>query len=141
MGSPILKWTTLAAVVVAVGMGVLGIVIQFYPSDLVSIECFLGTLLLVLAALLAYLFEGMTLVDKRTSLIVDKLGLQDIETIKTVDKLTDKLISTTIGSQCVRTQMFSEPPSEIGSPLVKYFKVTGNYIKKTPKMNFRSVFT
>lgn len=140
MSSAILKWTTLLAIVSAVVMALLGIVSIFYPPIQTRVEWYLSILLLVLAAMLSYLYGRIELMEKQTSLIVRKLGLH-IETFRNRDDLFRRMRYITVGSQMVSTQMFSDPPTEISTEMEKYFKEVGSYTKKNPEMIFRRIAT
>lgn len=141
MNSLILKWTTLLAIISAVLMAGLGIVSQFYTPVETRFEWYMSVLLLVLAGMMSYLYSKIELIENQTKQVVDKIGLKDFEVFRTRDEFFSRMIETTAGSQMVSTQMFSDPPSEIGGQMESYFRKIGIYTRKNPRMVFRRIIT
>jgi len=141
MSSLILKWSTLIAILSAIVMALLGIISQFYPPIHTRIEWYMNILLLVFAAMLAYLYDRIESIENRSRLIVDRLGVESIKIFRNKEELFSKMLEVTEGSQEVCTQMFSDPPDDIGGQMVKYFKKVENHIKKNSKMIFRRIVT
>jgi hypothetical protein len=141
MSSLLLKWTTLLAIASAVVMAALGIISQFFPPIQTRIEWYISILLLVVAAMLSYLYGRMEILENRAKLIIDKLGLQTLEVFKTRDEFFNRALEVTIGSQIVNTQMFSDPPIEIGGQMENYFRKVAAYTRKNPKVIFRRIAT
>lgn len=141
MNSIILKFSTIIAIIAAVVMALLGIVGQFYPPVKAHIDWYMSTLLIVFAAMLTYLYTRIELLEDRSRVIVDKLGLQAIEVFRTRDELFKRMMNLTISSQMVNTQMFSDPPDEISGQMEKYFNKITSYTKKNSSLIFRRIAT
>jgi len=141
MNSLILKWSTLIAILSAIVMAVLGIISQFYPPIHARIEWYMNILLLVFAAMLTYLYDMIESIENRSRLIVNKLGVESIKIFRNREELFSKMREVTIGSQAVCTQMFSDPPTEIGGEMEEYFKKVGDYIKRNDRVIFKRIAT
>ena len=74
-------------------------------------------------------------------LMVEKLGMQSIEIFRTRDELFNRMLDLSIGSQMINTQMFSDPPDEIGGEMEKYFKKLSAHTKKNSSLVFRRIAT
>lgn len=51
------------------------------------------------------------------------------------------MLDLSIGSQMINTQMFSDPPDEIGGQMEKYFKKISAHTKKNSSLVFRRIAT
>jgi hypothetical protein len=74
-------------------------------------------------------------------LMVEKLGMQSIEIFRTRDELFNRMLELSIDSQMINTQMFSDPPDEIGGQMEKYFKKLSAHTKKNSSLVFRRIAT
>ena len=141
MNSAILRWTTLLAIASAVIIAVLGIISQFYPPVRPHFHWYMSVLLLVVAAHMTYVYTRMEFMGGRLKELERSLGPHVMEVFRTRDELFTRMIEVTVGSQSVSTQMFSDPPGEIGGLMEVYFRKVGAYTRKNQRTVFRRIAT